>query len=225
MESVPSWRTGLPLWWLALACALLPVVAAHLGWWISTAHGLIPACNPYFDGCVSISRASRHGLANLLFRLLMLPAATLQALCWLAVAAWVARDGGRVRAIVWCGVVAGVALALYAAFLGSEGRTYELLRRYGIYLYFGGTYLALMATLRVLARRRPHPAYLPLMVVAWACLAFGIASVAARYAISGEELRDRFENLLEWHVALWLTASFAVMAWVWRRERLQVRLA
>ncbi len=213
---------GWPLWPLALLCALLPVVAAHLGWWVSTAQGLIPACNPYFDGCVSISRASRHGLGNLLFRMLMLPAATLQALCWCAAAAWVRGEGERVRWPAWLGAVAAVALVLYASFLGSEGRTYELLRRYGIYFYFGCSYLALLAVLRRV--ERTSRAYAPLMVVAWGCLAFGLASVVVRYAISGEALRDRLENVLEWHTALWLTASFAVLAWAWRRERLCMRL-
>lgn len=215
---------GWPLWPLALLCALLPVFAAHLGWWISTAQGLVPACNPYVDGCVSISRASRHGLGNVLFRMLMLPAATLQALCWLAAAAWVQRDGKRVRWPSWLGCIAAVALVLYASFLGGEGRTYELLRRYGIYFYFGCSYLALLAVLHRLARQRPNHAYVPLMVVAWGCLAFGLASVAVRYAVSEKTLRDRLENLLEWHVALWLTASFAVLAWAWRRERLRLRL-
>ena len=213
---------GWPLWPLALLCALLPVVAAHLGWWISTAQGLVPACNPYLDGCVSISRASRHGLGNVLFRMLMLPAATLQALCWLAAATWVQRDGERVRWPAWLGCVAAVALVMYASFLGGEGRTYELLRRYGIYFYFGCTYLALLAVLRRLAR--PAIAYRPLIVVAWGCLAFGLASVAVRYAMQDEALLDRWENLLEWHTALWLTASFAVLAWAWWRERLRVRL-
>lgn len=219
-DALPGW----PVWPLALLCALLPVLAAHLGWWVSIEQGLIPACNPYFDGCVSISRASRQGLGNLLFRMLMLPAATLQALCWLIACGWVQREGLRTRAPAWLGLLAAAALVLYASFLGSEGRTYELLRRYGIYLYFGGMYLALLATLRLLSRRRPHPAYAPLLAVAWGCLAFGIASVVVRYAISAEALRDRFENLLEWHTALWLTASFAVLAWTWKKENLRVRL-
>lgn len=213
----------LPLWPLALLCALLPVLAAHLGWWISTAQGAIPACNPYLDGCVSISRASRHGLGNLLFRMLMLPAATLQALCWLVAASWMRHDGARSRTVVWLGCVAALALVLYAGFLGSEGRTYELLRRYGIYFYFGCTYLALLVVVRRLPRS--HRAYWPLMVVAWGCLAFGLASVVVRYAIASETVRDRFENLLEWHTALWLTATFAVLAWTWRKERLRLRLA
>ena len=213
---------GLPLWPLALLCALLPIVAAHAGWWVSTVHGLIPACNPYVDGCVSISRASRHGLGNVLFRMLMLPAATLQALCWVAAAAWAGGDGRSSRWTPWLGCVAAVALMMYAGFLGSEGSTYELLRRYGIYFYFGCTYLALLTVLRRLARSTR--AHAPLMVVAWGCLVFGLASVAVRYAISAEVLRDRLENLLEWHVALWLTATFAVFAWAWHRDWVRLRL-
>lgn len=215
--------SGWPLWPLALLCALLPIVAAHLGWAISTAQGLVPSCNPYVDGCVSISRASRHGLGNMLFRMLMLPAATLQALCWFAAAAWAKGDGGYPRWTPWLSGIAAVALVLYAGFLGSEGRTYELLRRYGIYFYFGCTYLALLTVLRRLARA--DRAYAPLMVVAWGCLVFGLASVVVRYAVASEPLRDRFENLLEWHTALWLTATFAVLAWAWRREGLRLRLA
>lgn len=219
---VNSPLAGWPLWPLALLCALLPFLAAHLGWWLSTAHGLIPACNPYLDGCVSISRASRHGLGNLVFRMLMLPAATLQALCWLAAAQWARGDESPSRWIPWLGGIAAVALVLYAGFLGSEGRVYELLRRYGIYFYFGCSYLALLTVMRRLAPT--ERAYMPLMVVAWGCLAFGLASVAVRYAIADDALRDRLENLLEWHTALWLTASFAVLAWAWRKARLRLRL-
>jgi hypothetical protein len=222
LERTPP--ASFPLWPLALLCALLPFVAAHLGWWISSANGLVPACNPYLDGCVSISRASRHGLGNLLFRMLMLPAATLQALCWLAAAAWMQRIGARTLAPAWLGAMAALALVLYATFLGSEGRTYELLRRYGIYLWFGGTYLALLMVLRGLASRRPAHAYVPLLVVACGCLLFGLASVVVRYVVSAEALRDRLENLLEWHVALWLTAIFAVLAWSWWKERVRWRI-
>ena len=60
--------------------------------------------------------------------------------------------------------------------------------------------------------------------MAWGCLVFGLASVVVRYVVSAEALRDRLENLLEWHVALWLTAIFAVLAWSWWKERLQWRL-
>ncbi|HEY0662278.1 MAG TPA: hypothetical protein VGD21_13270 [Lysobacter sp.] len=217
-------RSSLPLWPLPLLCALLPFVAAHLGWWLSTEQGLIAACNPYLDGCASISRAARHGLGNHLFRMLMLPAATLQALCWLAVAQWLQRDGDPVRVVSWLGLVAGVFLAVYATFLGSEGKVYELLRRHGVYLYFGSTYLALLFTLQVLSRRPKVPIYRALLVVALGFLAVGLTSIGASYAVTSEALRDRWENVLEWHLGLWLTALFVTLAWYWRRERLRCTL-
>ena len=37
-------------------------------------------------------------------------------------------------------------------------------------------------------------------------------------------LRDRWENALEWHLGLWLTAMFAVLAWRWWRERVRIAL-
>lgn len=216
-------HSSLPLWPLPLLCALLPFVASHLAWWVSMDQGLIAACNPYFDGCVSISRAARHGLGNHLFRMLMLPAATLQALCWLAAAQWLRRDGDHMRTLLWLGLVAGAFLAVYVTFLGSEGKVYELLRRYGVYLYFGSTYLALLFTLRVLSHRPDVPAYRPLLVVALGFMAVGLTSIGASYAVTSEALRDRWENALEWHLGLWLTALFMTLAWYWRRERLCFR--
>lgn len=224
MNAPRSPHSTLPLWPLPLLCALLPFAAAHLAWWLSVEEGLIVACNPYFDGCVSISRAARHGLGNQLFRMMVLPAAALQALCWLAVTLWLRQHGDRARLLPWLGLVAGAFLALYATFLGSEGKVYELLRRYGIYLYFGSTYLALLFTLRAPSCRPQLRAYRPLLVVALGFMAVGLTSISVSYAVTGEALRDRWENVLEWHLGLWLTALFATLAWYWWRERLRLWL-
>lgn len=218
-------RPGLPLWPLPLLSALLPFVVTHLAWGLSLQAGLIPACNPYLDGCVSISRAARHGLGNDLFRMLMLPSATLQALCWLAATVWLrSGDTGIGRPLPWLGLLAGGFLALYATFLGSEGAIYQVLRRYGINVYFASTYLALLVVLRVLSRRPRAPAYRPLLAVALGFMGMGLASVTVSYALTDDGLRDRWENILEWHLGLWLTALFAVLAWQWWRERLQLRI-
>lgn len=210
--------TGLPLWPLALAAALLPLLAAHVAWWLSTREALIPACNPYWDGCVSISRAARHGLGNIIFKLVMLPCAVLQAACWLATAGWLRRLGAPAPSLAWLGLVAGLALALYAAFLGTDGKTYELLRRYGIYFYFGFTYLALLVALRALQRRDVRDAARrPLMGIALVFMGIGLGSLAVSYTVADKALRDRWENVLEWHVGLWLVAIFVVLAWRWWR--------
>lgn len=79
---------ALPLWPLALAAGLLPAVAALAAWQLSTRLELIAACNPFIDGCVSISRAARHDLPNHLFGAIVLPAAVLQGLTWWLAAVW-----------------------------------------------------------------------------------------------------------------------------------------
>lgn len=223
--SVPL-RITLPLWPLPFLAALLPFAVSHLAWWLSVRDGLIPSCNPYWDGCVSISRAARYGLGNHLFRLVMLPCATIQALCWLAATVWLRRQWQvRVRVLPWLGLAAGVFLGLYATFLGSDGEIYQVLRRYGVYLYFGCSYIALMLVLHALSRQQPRPrAYAPLVAVAWGFLAIGVAAVALAYALAATPYGDRWENVLEWHVGLWLTAMFAALAWCWWRDGLRVAL-
>ncbi|GAA5080926.1 hypothetical protein [Lysobacter panacisoli] len=214
-------RLSVPLWPLPLLAAAMPFVVGHLAWWLSLRDGLIPSCNLYWDGCVSISRAARYGVGNHLFRMVMLPCATVQALCWLAATLWLRREtGAAMRVLPWLGLAAAVFLAMYATFLGTEGRAYEAMRRYGINLYFGLTYLALLSVLRVLSRPPVRDrAYVPLLVVALGFMALGLASVALRYALDDPALLDRWENLLEWHLGLWLTAMFAVLAWRWWGER------
>lgn len=223
----PPARSTVPLWPLPLLAALMPLLAAHLAWWLSVHDGLIPACNPYWDGCVSISRAARHGLGNHVFKLLMLPCAVVQVCCWLSATLWLRRRTRfPMRVLPWLGLVAGVFLALYATFLGTEGKVYELLRRHGIQLYFGCTYLALLVVLRALSRQPvPGPAYKPLFAVAWGFMALGLASIAVSYTVQQPQARDRWENLLEWHLGLWLTAIFALLAWHWWRDRLRLQLA
>src|SRR5690606_1327564 len=226
-RTTPSPRSSVPLWPLPLLAALLPLLMVHVAWWLSIRDGWIPACNPYWDGCVSISRAARHGLGNHLFRLAMLPCATLQALCWLAAAHWLRRDTGRpLRALPWLGLVAGALLRPYAAFLGTGGGSYGTLRAYGVALYFGSTCLALLEVLRALAPQRPRPAvYRNLLAVALGFMAIGLASVLAAYFVADPRALDRWSDALEWQLGLWLTAMFAVLAWDWWQRGLRVALA
>jgi hypothetical protein len=230
MQGMPGSSTpryDLPLWPLALLVVVLPALVTHLAWGLSLQAGHVSWCIPYLDGCTSISRAARYGLGNDLFRMVMLPAAALQALFWLAVAAWLRGGGARVAASVpWLGLLAAVFLALYATFLGSEGDIYRMLRRYGVTVYFAATYLALLTSLRGLARVRGHadPAYRPLLVVAVGMLALGVLSTAATAFVDSRELKYRIENVLEWHLGVWLSAMFLVFAWRWWREGVRVGL-
>lgn len=217
-------HSGLALWWLPLACALVPVAAAHVALALSVRDGLVPDCVPYCDGCTSISRAGRHGLAAIVFKLLMLPCAVLQALHWVAARQWLALSHPDPAAGRWLpplGLVAGVALAVYVAFLGTDGEIYRWMRRYGTIGYFAATYLAQLLYLRGLAQlpQRPRAPYLAMAAVCVAMLALGLASTGiSAVATSGDD-KDRLENLVEWHIGLLLCAWFLVQAGLWRSGR------
>lgn len=231
--TAPPVGHGYPLWPLPLIAGLLIAVAAVSAWWVSVAQGYIPFCNPFVDGCVSISRAARQGLGNHIFRALTLPSATLQGATWLLCAAWLARSGatGRsVRWLPWLGVVAAIFLVVYGTFLGTEGGMYRWLRRYGTIVYFGFTYVCiLIATghVRRLVRSGALavPARMDIMLMSLAGLTMLVAIAHVFVApMLEEQLKDRVENVVEWAIGLSFTLFFLALAWLWRHARLSLRL-
>ncbi len=233
MNGAPGPATA--LWPLPLAGGLLPAIAALLALGLSIALDLIPPCNPFLDGCVSISRAARHDLPNHVFRALVLPAAMLQAMTWLVCAAWLKGLGagtrGALRALPWLGILAGLFLVLYGTFLGTEGQAYRWMRRYGVIFYFGFTYLNMViasGALRRLARQGAivPPARLDRWLVALCAitLAIGLIQVLASPLLGSEDLKNRLENIMEWYAALALTLYFLALAWLWRNARVSAHL-
>ena len=227
---------GPPLWPLAALAAALPCAAALVAWGIATAQGLIPACLPFVDGCTSISRAGRHGLANHVFRTLMMPAAVVQIMAWWVVAQWLRRmapPAQPLRGLAWIlplGLVAGVALIVYTAFLGVDGPAYRFLRRYGTVAYFGFTCLNLLIAGGAIERScdagRLHLAAWQrraFVVLAVTLVALGLCN-AVLAAWLGEPAKDRVENLTEWWGALIFVLAFAALAAMWWREGLRWQL-
>jgi hypothetical protein len=207
--------TPAPSWLLPLACALVPALAVHAAWLLSLQAGTVPDCIPHLEGCTSISRAARHGSANLLFKALMLPCALVQALHWRAAARW-----SGARSVGAAGLVAALALAAYTAALGTEGAFYQWMRRFGITFYFGATFLAMLAYLRPLQAGGKQRLLVRAMLATCALmLALGLASVAASATLADPALKDRVENVLEWQLGVLLTAWFLMQARLWRRAR------
>ena len=221
-------RAAIPLWGLPLLAGLLPLLAVAIAFNLAVAQGQFAGCNAFVEGCVSISRAARHDLPNILFRALLLPAATLQAIVWLLSGTWLRQLGAApdrlLRALPWIGVTAAVFLVLYGTFLGTEGEGYRLMRRYGINVYFGFTCIsmlivagALQSAARVRQKlRRPAQlvyalvAALPLLGIVNSMRTLYLQSEAAQYAVG---------NITEWWGGLVFTVYFVVVAWLWRRTR------
>lgn len=212
------------LWPLPLLAGLLPLVATVIAYRLSIQLGLVPECNPFFEGCVSISRAGRHALPNILFRGLLLPAAVLQSMCWILCPGWLRTLGAAPDrwqcALPALGVAAGVLLVVYGTFLGTEGEGYRWMRRYGVAFYFGLTCIGMLVVSDKL-RRQIRGGKLE------RCVAAVLLALCALLPLLGlahlllplwlpEPAIDALENATEWWGGAIFTVFFVALAWAWR---------
>jgi hypothetical protein len=225
---------ALPLWWLPALAGLLPLAGVSIAFALAVSEGQFAACNPLLEGCVSISRASRYGLSNILFRAFVLPAAALQALTWWLAVSWLRSLGApplrRLAWVPWLGVAAALFLVLYGTFLGTDGAGYRWMRRFGVVFYFGFTCLLMLLVTDVLRRavssgtaRVAGAAWLLLPVLALPLL--GVVNSLAPLVIADAGALDRFENATEWWGGLAFTLYFGLLAWLWRRSGFAARLS
>lgn len=211
-------------WPLAVLAGALPLLGTLFAFGLSTRLGLIESCNPFVDGCVSISRAARHGLPNHVFRAFILPAAALQALCWLLCRVWLEAEGAastrRVRAVPWAGLVAALFLVLYGTFLGTEGEAYRWMRRYGVVVYFGATSVAMLLVTGALwaGHWRARPLVRALVVLCAALPLLGLVNSLAPLWLVGTPARDAVNNVTEWWGGLVFVLFFFALAALWRRS-------
>jgi len=229
-------REGSPvaLWPLPLAAGVLPLVATAIAFNLAAHLGLIPYCNPFVDGCVSISRAARHGAPNTMFQAIVAPAAVLQAACWLLAPRWLASLDAPadrlVKALPWLGALAGVCMLLYVTALGIEGPWYRFMRRYGVVFYFGFTCIDMLVVsgqMQKLAARRdawraPTRALLALCA---ALPLLGLVHVFGTLWLETPAARDALENVTEWWAGAIFTAFFFALAWAWRATSYSARLS
>jgi hypothetical protein len=218
-----------PAWPLPLLAGLLPFIATVVAYTLSIRLGLIEPCNPLVEGCVSISRAARHDLPNYLFRALVMPAAVLQALCWLLCGVFLRGRGAastwRLQALPWIGLLSALFLVLYGTFLGTEGPAYRWMRRYGVVVYFGGTCLAMLMASAAAQRLtvRPHVVERVMVVLAASLPAMGLVQGFSQLLPVGEPAQAALQNRAEWWGGFLMTMYFVGMAQLWRVSGFEVR--
>lgn len=213
---------------------LLPLLVVPFAYLLNVLHGGGLAaefvCQPFVDGCVSVSRAVRSGPGLHLFRAVMLPCAMLLFITWALSRQWLRALGAgparRVSLVFWLGATGALFLVLYGTWLGTEGEWYRWLRRYGVTVFFGATALAqlllagvLWPQRRTLAAgdlRRGIAVFIGLVGVQWV---LGILSVAKRLLLDDPDLVDRIENVIEWTFGTAMMAAFLALAWLMWRSR------
>lgn len=223
-------KNSVAAWPLVLLCALIPIIASHTAWIISIAEGYIPSCIPYLEGCTSISRAARYGLGNHVFRFLMLPTVLLQALLWLGYSRWLKQKdptGKAGSSLPYIGITAAIFLGLYITFLGTDGEIYQFLRRSGVTIYFGATYLAQMVVHHrmelVISPKERIPRLM--FCVCIALLPLALISTVISAVTTEPQLKDQLENIIEWNLSLLVQIWILLFALLWRRLNVRFPLS
>lgn len=216
--------SGLRLWPLPLATAVLALLTMHASYLVAAAHGHVPWCLPYIDSCTSISATGRQLPEKLLFKPAMAVAALgLLATFWLG-ARWLALQGDdsprTQRALRVLAVVAATCLVIYLAALGEGGDTARLLRRIGATLGFALNFLCellLFARLAALHRARggvvANGLLLALAIPLALWIGLGLLSVGLAAFHPGYA---RMDDAFEWVFALLLNAWLVPLALLWR---------
>lgn len=221
---------------LPLIVGALPIVTVFSCYWIAIDTAGLPSCNPFLDGCTSVSATGRHPPASYLFRATMLPQSILLAVYWLFSVAWLrslqrgsnpGAESGRTIGII--GVTGALFLILYVTFLGSEVPFYEFMRRYGVYLYFALNVVAqliLVYKIMPFARQWPGTRFLLVtrlqMLLAWVPFALGILNLILKAVL--EESRPA-ENRIEWTFAVLMQVYFLISYFSWRETQFSAAFA
>lgn len=213
---------------VAWSVCLLPLFCIHASWIWSASVGAIPWCNPYWDGCASISRAARSSDALFLFRAVMIFTAAWLIIYWRLCGHFLEQKTAvrHPYGIVVFGYLGALFLILYADFLGTEGAAYRLMRRYGVIFFFTFTVLAqYMYTRRLLQNTDSFISasfYLRLKLgLGLVILIIGFVSLGATIALENPA-KDRWENTTEWWFALGMMTYFGISASFWHKQQFRL---
>lgn len=201
---------------IALTIGLLPILAINLAYIIAVASDTVPECIPYLDGCTSISSTGRKPPSSYVFKPALSLSAALMILFWFRSNSWLYDLGERSdwsrRQLVVVGIVGAIALCVYIFYLGSEGPFYRIMRRYGVTVYFGFTYLAqllLASRLYRLAVQDDNDALLRVsrlqLILCLVLLAMGLVSIPVTNFVAD---KGDIQNVIEWNFSLLLHGYF-----------------
>ena len=200
----------------------VPVFAVNGAYLIGLYEGVAYVCNPYIDGCTTISRAAREGNAIFFFRGLMMPMAMLMIIFWYLQSIWLGQVRQRSQRYIFViGAVGALFLILYVDFLGTDGDVNRFLRRYGVIFYFGLTVLAQMMSIasvhklgETLDPKIRRYLYIQLSFIG-ICWILAMANLVFKEI--GFSWVDEMENVIEWHFALYMSLYFPFAALMWKR--------
>ncbi|WP_082633364.1 hypothetical protein [Lacimicrobium alkaliphilum] len=210
--------SGNRIWLLGLLTGLLPMLTMHLSWLAASIQGHLEWCNPYWLHCHSVSSTGRYGLGYFIFKGGMIPALVLLSWYWWLNQQWLNRlSNHHSQKLCVLGLIASPALLIYTLSLGHVGDTFYLLRRAGVVIYLGLTFIAQLLLSAALARHITQGKVL--LRLSFATLAIALFSLLldALPAVDYKSMEDAFE----WLLILLLNLHVLIVAWLWKIHNLR----
>ena len=187
-----------------LLVSIIPFIAIHLSFILSVQNEYLSLCNPYIDGCYSISRAARQPSSIIIFKVLMLISALFLFFLWPRL-----FKPNYNKLLILIGRVGSLFLIAYIVALGEEGFFYEIMRRFGVFIFYIFTLISQWTfTFNTQIRKRRFflKNFLINIIVFLQLLAF---LLAIPFFIFFKNY-GYIENIIEWWITLLITLWFFI---------------
>jgi len=187
-----------------LLVSIIPFIAIHLSFILSVQNEYLSLCNPYIDGCYSISRAARQPSSIIIFKVLMLISALFLFFLWPRL-----FKPNYNKILIFIGRVGSLFLIAYIVALGEEGFFYEIMRRFGVFIFYIFTLISQWVftfSTQMRIRRFFLKNFLINIIVFLQLLAF---LLAIPFFIFFKNY-GYIENIIEWWITLLITLWFFI---------------
>ena len=187
-----------------LLVSIIPFIAIHLSFILSVQNEYLSLCNPYIDGCYSISRVARQPSSIIIFKVLMLVSALSLFFLWPRL-----FKPKHNKTLILIGRIGSLFLIAYIVALGEEGFLYELMRRFGVFIFYIFTLISQWVfTFNADIRKRRFfiKNFLINIIVFLEFLAFLLAIPFFLFVKN----YGYIENIIEWWITLLITLWFFI---------------
>ena len=187
-----------------LLVSIIPFIAIHLSFILSVQNEYLSLCNPYIDGCYSISRVARQPSSIIIFKILMLISALFLFFLWPRL-----FKPNYNKMLILIGRLGSLFLIAYIVALGEEGFFYEIMRRFGVFIFYIFTLISQWVftfSTQMRIRRFFLKNFLINIIVFLQLLAF---LLAIPFFIFFKNY-GYIENIIEWWITLLITLWFFI---------------
>ena len=187
-----------------LLVSIIPFIAIHLSFILSVQNEYLSLCNPYIDGCYSISRVARQPSSIIIFKVLMLISALFLFFLWPKL-----FKPNYNKMLILIGRLGSLFLIAYIVALGEEGFFYEIMRRFGVFIFYIFTLISQWVftfSTQMRIRRFFLKNFLINIIVFLHLLAF---LLAIPFFIFFKNY-GYIENIIEWWITLLITLWFFI---------------